>query len=151
MKRLTAILLLLAFFSFGSAQNNWLGLRSGYPLGLSLHYGVANGFSSGVDLRVSVNIQVFNRITRFGLGVDALNTFYRERPFSAYFGGGAAANFGGPGPLFGLSALLGGEFRFTDLGLDPLGIFAEARVGAEIGKGGRIPAFGAAIGFNYHF
>lgn len=154
MKTIGFGVLLALLLSFGSAQaQNWFGLRTGYPLGVTLHYGIENGLSSGFDLRVSANLRVYGDEVNFGIGADALNTVALEGPFEVYVGGGPALDFGGGGALFDVHGLVGGEFRFVDLGLAPLGIFAELSLGAGIGLGrpSRIPTFGGGIGFNWHF
>lgn len=152
MKRIVGLILIALVLSTVQAQS-WFGLRSGYPLGVTLHYGVANALANGFDLRVSANLRVRGPDVSFGVGVDALNVVAVERPFTVYVGGGPAIDFGGGGALIDIHGLLGGEFRFTDLGLDPLGIFAELSLGAGIGIGrpSVIPTFGGAVGFNFHF
>lgn len=148
---LTATLLVLAF---GAAQaQSWIGLRTGYPLGVTVHYGINNGLSSGLDLRVSANLHVYGKNVNFGVGVDGLHDVYLRRPFTVYVGAGPALDFGGGSALLDIHGLLGGEFRLSEVNLDPLGIFAEVELGAGIGihRPSVIPTFGGAIGFNYHF
>ncbi len=155
--RILPILLLVALASglaTASAQGNWFGVRSGYPLGVTLHYGIANALSNGYDLRVSGKLVVDNAGSRFGLGLDAMHTFAAASPFSAYLGAGPSMEFGSGTALLDLHALLGGEFRFTDFGLPQLGLFAEGTLGATIGisnAASRFPTFGAALGVNWHF
>jgi hypothetical protein len=50
--RLALVLSALLLIGAASAQN-WFGVRSGYPLGVTLHYGIANALSRGADLRIS--------------------------------------------------------------------------------------------------
>lgn len=149
------MLLVLAWaLSSVQAQTNWFGLRSGYPLGVTLHYGIENALSNGFDLRVGANLRSRgNSSFDVGLGVDGLNTVVIERPFEVYVGGGPAIDFGSGGVLIDLHALAGAEFRFWDAGLSPLGLFAEATIGAAIGAGrpSVIPSFGAGVGVNWHF
>jgi len=149
-----AALVLFAVASNASAQN-WFGVRSGYPLGVTLHYGISNALSNGFDLRVSGRITAHGGAARFGLGVDALGTVAQEGPFTVYLGAGPAIEFGNGGAWLDIHALAGGEFRFVDLGLAPLGLFIEATLGGSFGLGSgataQIPTFGAALGFNYHF
>jgi hypothetical protein len=134
---------------------NWVGLRTGYPLGVTLHYGIENAISGAIDLRVSGRIEAIGGSPRFGVGVDFLRTVSVEQPFFVYVGGGPAISVGGNAAYFEVHGLLGGEYRFTDLQLAPLGIFGELSLGAEFGTGGggqaRLPTFGAALGFNWHF
>lgn len=146
--------LALTLFASASAQN-WFGVRSGYPLGVTLHYGVGNALTNGFDLRVSGRVTASGGNARFGIGVDAMRTVAAEGPFAFYIGAGPAVEFGSGGAWLDVHALAGGEFRFVDLGLAPLGLFLEATLGGSFGLGSgatsKIPTFGAALGFNYHF
>lgn len=147
-------LLLFSLFANASAQN-WFGLRSGYPLGVTLHYGVDDALSNGFDLRVSGRITASGGSARIGIGVDAMTTVAVEGPFSVYVGAGPALEFGNGGAWLDIHALAGGEIRFVDFGLEPLGLFVEATLGGAFGLGSgsqaQIPTFGAALGVNYHF
>lgn len=151
---LLAAVAILSLAANASAQN-WFGVRSGYPLGVTLHYGMANALSNGFDLRVSGRITAHGGSARFGVGVDAMTTVAREGPFSVYIGAGPAIEFGSGGAWLDIHALAGGEFRFVDFGLAPLGLFIEATLGGSFGLGSgasaQIPTFGAALGVNYHF
>ena len=133
----TGMLTLFLMLASAQAQGNWFGVRSGYPLGGTLHYGIENALSNGFDLRVGINLSSRGNSLDVGLGIDALNTVYIERPFEVYVGGGVAIDFGGGGTLLDAHGLAGGEFRFTDLGLSPLGLFAELSLGAAVGIGRR--------------
>jgi len=151
---LLCALLALTALSSASAQN-WFGLRSGYPLGVTLHYGVDDALSNGFDLRVSGRVTASGGSARFGIGVDAMTTVAAEGPFSVYLGAGPALEFGNGGAWLDIHALGGGEFRFGDLGIDQLGLFVEATLGGSFGLGAgstaQIPTFGAALGVNWHF
>lgn len=147
-------MLLLTLFANASAQN-WFGVRSGYPLGVTIHYGIDDALSNGFDLRVSGRITASGGAARIGIGVDAMTTVAAEGPFSVYIGAGPALEFGNGGAWLDIHALGGGEFRFVDFGLEPLGLFIEATLGGAFGLGAgsaaEIPTFGAALGVNYHF
>jgi len=147
----TVLLLLLGT----SSAQSWFGVRSGYPLGVTLHYGMQNVLSNGFDLRVSGRVTAGGGSARFGVGVDAMTTVASEGPFSVYLGAGPAIEFGSGGAWLDVHALFGGEFRFSDLGLAPLGLFLEATLGGSFGLGNgapaQVPTFGAALGVNYHF
>ena len=153
-RHLIAILTVLLLASTASAQN-WFGVRSGYPLGVTLHYGVGNALANGADLRVSARVVVGpGGSASFGVGVDALVDVFADGPISAYVGGGPSIEAGGGRVDLDVHGLLGGAFRFTDLGLAPLSVFLEANLGAAISLSGgtaRIPTFGAAVGFNWDF
>lgn len=146
--------LAIGLFANASAQN-WFGVRSGYPLGVTLHYGIDNALSNGFDLRVSGRVTASGGSARFGIGVDAMTTVAAEGPFSVYLGAGPALEFGNGGAWLDIHALGGGEFRFVDLGLPQLGLFLEATLGGSFGLGAgsaaQIPTFGAALGVNWHF
>lgn len=151
---LIVLLAALLLASTASAQN-WFGVRSGYPLGVTLHYGIGNALANGADLRVSARVVVGQGgRAAFGVGVDALVDVFAEGPFGAYVGGGPSLEAGGGRVDLGVHGLVGGSFRFTDLGLAPLSVFLEANLGAAIALSGgtsRIPTFGAAVGFNWDF
>lgn len=150
-----AAVLLAACIATASAQNgNWVGLRSGYPLGVTLHYGLKNGLGNGADLRVSGRVYVYGSVAHFGIGLDAMHDVLVRSPFSVYLGGGPALDVGSDGSYLDVHALAGSEFRFVDLGVPQLGIFVEGTLGALIGisnQPSRIPSFGLALGVNYHF
>lgn len=152
--RITILLAVLALAGAASAQN-WFGVRSGYPLGVTLHYGVGNALANGADLRVSARVVVGSGgSAAFGIGVDALVDVYAEGPISAYVGGGPSLEAGAGRVDLDVHGLLGTAFRFTDLGLAPLSVFLEANLGAALSLSGgsaRIPTFGAAVGFNWDF
>lgn len=148
-------LALLLMLVLGSAQaQNWVGLRTGYPLGVTVHYGIADMISPTTDGRISANLFVRGSDVNFGVAFDVLETIQVESPFQVYLGGGPAVEFGSGGGLFEVHGLAGGEFFLTDLDLEELSIFAEFSLGGAIGFGTRtsqIPTFGGAVGFNYHF
>lgn len=151
-----SVVCILLLVTLGSANaQSWFGVRSGYPLGVTLHYGVQNVLSNGFDLRVSGRVTAGGGNARFGVGIDAMTTVAREGPFSAYLGAGPAIEFGAGGAWLDVHALFGGEFRFVDFGLAPLGLFLEATLGGSFGLGNgapaQVPTFGAALGVNYHF
>lgn len=145
---------LVSGISSASAQGNWFGVRTGYPLGVTIHYGIANALSNGFDLRISGHVVAHGGQARVGLGLDAMHTIAEKSPFSVYLGAGPAIEFGAGNAWLDLHALFGGEFRFVDLGLPQLGIFAEGTLGGAIGLSdgsAEVPTFGAALGVNYHF
>lgn len=153
-RRLTVLLTVLLLAGAASAQN-WFGVRSGYPLGVTLHYGIGNALANGADLRVSARVVVGSGgNAAFGVGLDALFDVFNEGPVSAYVGAGPSLEASGGSVELDVHGLLGGAFRFTDLGLAPLAVFVEANLGAAISLSGgtaRIPTFGAAVGFNWDF
>jgi hypothetical protein len=153
LRRVIPLGLLVMLFAGSAQAQNWIGLRTGYPLGVTVHYGIDDAISPGTDARVSANLRVRSGDVNFGVGVDVLNTVTIEPPFEVYVGGGPAIDFGGGGILVDLHGLAGAEFILSDLDLEELGVFAEFSLGAAIGIGrtSQIPTFGGALGFNYRF
>jgi hypothetical protein len=153
MKRFFLLSLTMLLLTSVQAQQNWFGVRTGYPLGITLHYGIENGLDNGFDLRISGNLRAYGRNVEVGIGLDGMNDIVRDGPLSIYIGAGPALDFGGGGALLDLHGLIGGEFRLSAGGLGDLGIFVEGTLGASIGLGrdSRVPSGGAAVGFNWHF
>ncbi len=155
-RKLLAFVAVVVLMGSGAAaaQENWFGVRTGYPLGVTVHYGIANALSNGFDLRVSGRVVAHGSQARIGIGLDGMGTVASRSPFSAYVGAGPAIEFGSGGAWLDLHALFGGEFRFVDMGVPALGLFVEATLGGSIGLSSgnaEVPTFGAAIGVNYHF
>lgn len=153
MKRFLALVLVLLVFTSAQAQENWFGVRTGYPLGITLHYGIENGLNNSLDLRISGNWRVYGSIVEVGLGLDGMNDIIRDGPLSIYLGAGPALDFGGGGALLDLHAFAGAEIRFGGVGLNSFGVFVEGTLGASIGLGrdSRVPSQGLAVGLNWHF
>ena len=149
----TVVLVVLLLAGHASAQN-WFGVRSGYPLGVTLHYGIADALANGADLRISGRLVAGGGSARFGIGVDGLVGVFAEGPANAYLGAGPSLEFGPGRADLGLQGLVGGQIRLVDVGLGQLGVFAEASLGGsvDLARGGaRIPTFGAALGVNWYF
>lgn len=153
LRRVAPIVLALAFLVGTVQAQNWIGLRTGYPLGVTIHYGIDDAFGVGTDGRISANLRVYGSSVDFGVGLDLLRTVAVEQPFLLYLGGGPAIDFGSSGFLIDLHGLGGAEFVLSDLDLEELGVFAEFSLGAGIGinRPSQIPRFGGAVGFNYRF
>ena len=149
------VLVLAALLLAGTSHaQNWFGVRSGYPLGVTLHYGMSNAIGGGADLRISGRVVSGGGSTSFGVSADALWRVFADGPVRAYVGAGPTLEFGPGRADLGVQGLVGGEFRFRDLGLPQLGLFLEGSAGASISLSGgsaRIPTFGAALGFNWWF
>jgi len=133
----------------------WVGLSGGYP-GAALHFGVEDIVTDGLDVRVNVGYAYagadgasFGADALYGLDVDT-----GEVPVNMYVGGGAGLVFG---KAVAVKALVGGEYRLGDIGIEELGVFLE--VGPSLGfdidgddatdEGGF--GFDARLGVNYHF
>jgi hypothetical protein len=153
MKHLFGLVIALALVTSAQAQENWFGVRTGYPLGITLHYGIENGLDNGFDLRISGNLRAYGNSVEVGIGIDGMNNIIQDGPLSIYIGGGPALDFGGGGGLLDLHGLVGAEFRLSGAGLNSFGFFVEGSLGASIGLGrdSRVPSGGAAVGFNWHF
>ncbi len=153
MKRYLFLVLMIVMATSAQAQANWFGVRTGYPLGITLHYGIENGLDNGFDLRISGNLRAYGNLVEVGIGLDGMNDIIRDGPLSIYIGAGPAVDFGGGGALLDLHGLVGGEFRFSGVGVGSFGLFVEGTLGTSLGLGrdGRTPSGGAAVGLNWHF
>jgi hypothetical protein len=151
MRRILLVLLSVLVLGGAAQAQQWAGVRTGYPLGVTVHYGTA---LQAFDLRISGRVVARGESVRFGVGVDALTTIVREGPVSAYIGAGPAFEVGSDDFLLDIHALVGGEFRFSEFQLDPLGVFVEGSLGGQINVSGGeadVPSVGAALGVNWHF
>ena len=79
MPRHLVVLLTVLLLAGAASAQNWFGVRSGYPLGVTVHCGVGNALANGADLRVSARVVVGpgGRAT-FGVGFDALVDVYAD-------------------------------------------------------------------------
>ena len=147
--------------------NTWLGLSTGYPLGLTVHYGLGNGLGNGVDLRFNGQFYTgtLNNLSSLGfnLGADALfNIPVDAQNLNVYAGAGPKLGFevasgslttGGSIGGFSLAAqaLAGTEYFVSP----EIGVFGEFRLGFNYVTGvpgttiGFLPTL--ALGANYHF
>lgn len=151
MRRILLVLTALVLLGGAAQAQQWAGVRTGYPLGVTLHYGTS---LDAFDLRISGRVVARGDSVRFGVGFDALSTFVREGPLSGYFGAGPAFEVGSDDFILEVHGLIGGEYRFTELELDPLGVFLEGSLGGEVNLSGGdadVPSVGAALGVNWHF
>ena len=153
---LAVLALVLATLASGvaQAQGSWAGIRSGYPFGVSAHYGIVDGLDTGTDLRITARAYARGGEASIGVGLDALRTIAVEAPFEVYVGGGPAVGIRGSGDFFvNAHGLVGGEFRFSDVDLPQLGVFVEAAAGLTIQSNAPVtfPDLDASVGFNWHF
>ncbi len=152
--RVIASVLVAVLLAGSASAQDWFGVRSGFPLGVTLHYGVGNALGAGTDLRISGRVVASGGSVRFGVGADALRNVFADGPVTAYVGGGPSVEFGPGQADLGVQGLVGGQFRFAQVNLAQLGVFLEGSVGASLSLSGgsaRIPTFGAALGFNWYF
>ena len=152
--RFAVLSLVLALLGGAAAQDAYAGIRSGYPLGATLHYGTAIG--PAADARFSVRVTSDGGAVRAGVGVDVLSPFVVDGPVTGYYGAGPAIEIGGDRAVLDVHGLVGGEYRFAAANLPQLGLFLEGSLGARIGLGvsdasTQLPALGAALGVNWHF
>ena len=163
MRKLIATLLALTVLGLGSglAQDafdddvnlegdTWVGISTGFPFGVNLHFGFEDMIGEGIDLRANAALGLGSQ---FGLGADVLADLPIDMDNPAlgiYAGGGPNFSFVAGNAVVSLGLLVGGEFRLGDAGLPEGGIFAE--VGPTLTF---VPAFvpnaNAKFGFNYHF
>lgn len=149
-----AVLLLAGAAQFAGAQD-WFGVRSGYPLGVTLHYGMSDSLAPGTDLRLSGRVEIDGDDAVVGLGVDALTDAHVDGPLRVYVGGGPALLGGRGTALLEVHGLAGAEVRLAEAQLPQLGLFLEGNLGGRLDLGGeghgRLPTGGAAVGVNWHF
>lgn len=153
--RILAVLTVVLVLAGSAHAQTWFGLRTGYPLGVTVHVGAADAIADVVDLRLSGRFASIDGSGRVGLAVDFLQTVSPGLPAIVYVGGGPAISVGGGATYFDLHGLVGLEYRLVDVDLTALGLFAELSLGAEFDTSGsgnaRFPTVGAALGFNWHF
>lgn len=160
------LITLLATLSLGVgsafAQDNmmggtqWVGASAalGLPLGLNLHYGLADLLAPDLDLRFNLAAATFfNGGIALAGGADVLYHLNLEMqndlPLDVYVGGGLdiGANFGSEiGLAASLAALAGAEYPIDN----NLAIFGELRGGLGFSPGISF-AGGLRLGVNYYF
>ena len=106
--RVVALALVVTLLAGSAAAQDWFGVRSGYPLGVTVHYGMGNALASGADLRISGRLVAHGGGVRVGVGADALWNVYAEGPVSAYVGAGPAFEVGSGYAALDVQALVGG-------------------------------------------
>ena len=157
------LILVLALFTLGASSafaqddmmdmsTQWVGISSGYPLGVVFHYGIEDLLSEDLDLRINVSAIALGGGFSVVGGADALYNLDvdLDAPVGVYAGGGlnVGLSLGGGSAGFAFSArVLGGaEYMITD----EFGAFGELRVGlGSFGGFTFIPSL--ALGVNYHF
>lgn len=145
--------------------DTWVGASTGYPFGLTAHYGLGNALGDGIDLRFNGQFSFAGSFgysaIGFNLGADALfNIPVEADDVKVYAGAGpklgfilASTNLGiggasAGGFQLGAQGLAGAEYLVTD----DIGVFGELRVGLSYLSGfgiGFDPAL--FLGANYHF
>lgn len=118
---------------------NYLGYRSGDPLGNAFQLGVKSFVLSHLDMRVGVivgstEIDEENEIT-FGVSIDMLGDVLVRRPWVFYVGFGGAVNYVGSGTVLEAHVLSGIEMSLEVFNLDPLSVFLELNAGVPTGIG----------------
>ena len=174
MRRLSVLLLAALLLSVGTAfaqtdqtvtvagdltdpvdDTYWIGLSLGFPLGGSVHFGINDLLGNAIDTRFNASFSG----SQVAIGANAVFDFAinTNLPLEVYAAVGPTLVFGdnedvgdldNDGSGFGIAALAGAEYRFTNIGFQPGGAFF------EIG-----PFFGfdfdsrlaARLGINYHF
>jgi hypothetical protein len=121
-----------------SAQN-YLGYRTGDPLGNAFQLGIKSFVLSLLDMRVgfivgSTDVAGVSEIT-FGVSVDMLGDVLVRRPWIIYVGAGGAVNYMGNGTVLEAHVLSGIELSLEAFNLDPLSVFLELSAGVPTGLG----------------
>ncbi len=154
MRKMFVIGLTVLMLSFGSAfaqSGQWIGGSTGFPLGITLHYGIEDLLAPDLDLRINLNAVTFN-LSTFSVtgGVDALYNLNLETegdlPLDVYVGGGLNVGVSlGASTGIGLGArgLAGVEYGLTD----QFSLFGELQVGLGI----PLLQPGLVVGLNYRF
>lgn len=145
--------------------DTWIGASTGYPFGLTVHYGLGDALGDGVDLRFNGRFNFSGGLTEstigFNVGADALfNIPVDAEDIQVYVGAGPSLGFalttytagidGGSlgGFALGAQGVAGAEY-FVD---PQIGIFGELRVGFAYVTGFNFDfAPTLALGANYHF
>lgn len=157
------LIILLAAFSLGlgsafaqdnmMAGTNWIGASTGFPLGINLHYGIADLLAPDLDLRINLSAVsfLFNNAFSITGGADILYHLNLETdanlPLDIYVGGGLdiGASLGTEtGIALGLAGVAGAEYALSS----EFSLFGELR-----GAVGLNPIFqpGLRVGINYYF
>lgn len=159
--KLTLLLLIFVFFAQASA-GSWFGVRSGYPLNITAHFGFENVLFTGIGIRASANLsqrQAFldyidskSGSTSFGFGADALLPIVKQNPVSIYLGVGSTVNFAASKTLTDIHGLAGLEYRPDIPILNQLGIFTEATaaIGAINLTEKSFQSLSWSLGVNWH-
>lgn len=137
--------------------DSWVGASTGYPLGLTAHYGLGDALGDGIDLRFNGKFYFLGvpGISTFSgtVGADALfNIPVDADDLSVYAGAGPSVGFTTGNLIGGLSlgaqGLAGAEYLVTE----EIGLFGEFRLGVGFVTGSPIyPDLNFAFGANYHF
>ncbi len=159
--KLHLALVIFVFLSQASASS-WFGVRSGYPLNITAHFGFENVLFTGIGLRVSANLsqrQAFlnyidnnSSSTSFGFGADALLPIIKQNPVLIYLGVGSTVSFAAAKTLTDIHGLAGLEYRPDVAILNQLGIFTEASaaIGAINLTEKSFQSLSWSIGVNWH-
>lgn len=118
---------------------NYLGYRTGDPLGNAFQLGIKDFVLSRMDMRVgfivgSTDNDGESDIT-FGVSVDMIGDVLVRRPWVFYVGVGGAVNYLGSGTVLEAHVLSGVEMSLEVFNLDPLSVFLELNAGVPTGLG----------------
>ncbi len=127
----------------------WIGISLGSPLGGSVHFGINDLLGNAIDTRFNASFSN----NQVALGANAIFDFAVDTalPLDVYAAAGPTLIFGdtsGGDSGFGISALAGAEYRFTNIGFQPGGAFFEIGpfIGFDVDS-----RLAARLGINYHF
>lgn len=141
--------------------DTWVGLSTGYPLGLTAHYGLGDALGDGIDLRFNGKFSFFGGLVSsgfgFNIGADALFAIpVDSENLSVYAGAGPNIGFASStvssvttgGFAVGAQALAGAEYDVAE----QIGVFGEFRLGFAYITSLNFSADPTlALGVNYHF
>lgn len=128
----------------------WVGMSAGYP-GANLHFGVSD-VAPNLSVRANLGFGYFGYGFTAGLdGMYNLPVNTGDVPVTVYAGLGPQFAFGYLGGFAaGADAFVGAEYRLSQIGFDPGGVFFEAGPTVYF-----VPSvfagFTGRVGFNYHF
>jgi len=136
-------------------ETQWFGVSTGFPLSISMHYGLDDIITKKLDLRFNGTLIAgsFSPLQMIlGLGVDALYNFDNpDDPMLNVYAGGGLGGVVYIGALTGvpinidIHGIVGAEYRISEYG-----VFGEINVGnayaTSFGLGAAL-----RLGLNYHF
>jgi len=136
-------------------ETQWFGVSTGFPLGLTMHYGLDSIITKDLDLRfngtlIAGSLDPIQMI--LGIGADALYNFDNPSDplLNIYIGGGLGAvvyigaQSGVPFNI-DIHGVGGAEYRINEYG-----IFGEVNIGNAFATNFGLGA-ALRIGLNYHF
>jgi len=169
MRKFLVTLIAVAALGSGAAlaQGYWAGASTGYPFGVTLHFGIEDLLSPGVDLRVNLRGDLIRgsstgvTYSGFAVGVGAdvlysLSDMVTDSPVLPYVGGGLMLGFvsgsatttGSPpqtagigGISYDIHGLVGAEYPINPT----WGVFGEGQLGYGAAAAAAADQFGNIV------